>query len=129
MFPKMCLFKTEFGNPGKLKKSYKFLNNCAGIDPKHPNIPKQLEAPERVPRETDSSPFRVFQWFLRPSTSISRAPRRLGCVKSWLFDKEIGMSLNIMISALVPTMSITRFFCFLAAIEKGCSFETAVWLF
>ena len=33
-----------------------------------------------------------------------------------------------MISALVPSMSITRFFCFLGAIEKGCSFETAVWL-
>ena len=27
-----------------------------------------------------------------------------------------------------PSMSITRFFCFLGAIEKGCSFETAVWL-
>ena len=72
MSPKMRFFKTE--NSGKLK-IYKFLKNYAGIDPKHPQT---LEAPENdmeiqgpVPREAESSTFRIFQWLLQPSTSIS----------------------------------------------------------
>ena len=93
VFEKLCRHRPQT----YLKKHFETIR-------KHPSG-KDMEIQGPVPRETDSSPFRVFQWFLRPSTSISHVPQRLGYVKSWLVDKEIGKSLNIMISTLVPSIT------------------------
>ena len=60
----MCLFKTE--NSGKWK-NIQVLKNYAGIDPKYPQTSgstreKDMEIQGPVPPETDSSPFRIFQY-------------------------------------------------------------------
>ena len=71
---------------------------------KHPSA-TDMEIQGPVPRETGSSPFRVFQWFLRPSTSISRVPQRLRYVKSWLVRNVTKHDIYDDIYTMVPSIT------------------------
>ena len=77
IFPKTCVYKTR---TTRYKNIYRLLKNYAGIHPKHPQTigvhrgGKDMEDPGPCTsreRLVTASPFRICQWLLQPSTSIS----------------------------------------------------------
>ena len=129
MFTKMCLFKNW--KLGKIKVILD-LEKCQHRLQTSPNNWKRRGGKDMemgpVPPETDSSPFRIFQWLLQPSTSISCA---LGSSICWVLNNG-KMQVSNLLRYFRPkkeTRVMTMIWIFLQFLVERCKTQIfkGVW--